>query len=250
MLENFSNVKLLSSYKGLTKLSGKVENRKSNAFIIRMKGSVMYHMDGRSFEVGAGSIIFSPKGASYEYETSEENRSEYMSINFEADIDKPRFTVFDSEGFSDYLDICNHFTDLWKIGGVHERYKCLSMFYSLLSYLSFVEHSEYRDTHKTKIIEPAEIYMTEHMFDSELNVDSLHRLCGISDTYFRKIFISKYSVTPKRYISEKRLAHAKAVIENGDYSSISEVASSIGYNDPLYFSRAFKKKYSWAPTKL
>ena len=250
MFENVENVRIVSTYKGVSKVAGKVESRKSNAFIFRIKGEAVYYFDNRTVEAREGDILFLPKGSSYEYETSAENRSIYMSVNFEADIKDPIFKVYSSDGFYDQLQMCNHFTDMWKVGGVHEKYKCYSLFYSLLSYIAFFEHSEYSDKHKTRIIEPAVKYMKEHMFDPDLNVDTLHVLCGISDTYFRRIFVAKYSVSPKRYITDKRLSHAKEVIENGDFASISEVASSIGYNDPLYFSRAFKKKYGWSPSKI
>lgn len=250
MFENVDGVKLLSSYKGFTKPSGKVECRKSNAFILRIKGNVTYNLSNRIVETKEGDIIFSPKGSSYTYETASDTKSEYTSINFDAYIENPHFMRFSSEGFADYFQICNHFSETWKIGGVHGRYKCLSMFYSLLSYLAFLENVEYRNLHSFRIIEPAISYMTEHMYDSDLNVDSLHLLCGISNTYFRKLFHSRFAATPKNYITQKRLSHAKEVLESGDFASVAEVANSVGYNDPLYFSRAFKEKYGTSPSKI
>ena len=250
MLEKIDNVKLLSSYKGFSKLSAKVDNRKSNAFILRIKGNVTYSFENRVVETREGDIVFLPKGSSYAYETTSEYQSEYTSINFDADIENPHVMKFSSEGFSDYFQICHHFAETWKIGGAHEKYKCLSMFYSLLSYLSFLEHIEYRNLHSFRIIEPAISYMTEHMYDSDLNVDSLHLLCGISNTYSRKLFHSRFAATPKNYITQKRLSHAKEVLESGDFASVAEVANSVGYNDPLYFSRAFKEKYGTSPSKI
>ena len=87
------------------------------------------------------------------------------------------------------------------------------------------------------------------IYDCDLKAEILPQLCGISGTYFRKIFQANYSVTPQKYILSKRLAHAKNIIDNGDYDTISEIAASVGYSDPLYFSRAFKKKYGISPSQ-
>jgi YesN/AraC family two-component response regulator len=43
---------------------------------------------------------------------------------------------------------------------------------------------------------------------------------------------------------------AKAIIESGEFSSINEVAYTVGYDDPLYFSRHFKKYFGIAPSKV
>ena len=76
-----------------------------------------------------------------------------------------------------------------------------------------------------------------------------HLMCGISGAYFRKIFFSNFGTNPKDYISKKRLSHAKAILDSGNYYTISEVAASVGYSDPLYFSRAFRKKYGISPSE-
>ena len=47
-------------------------------------------------------------------------------------------------------------------------------------------------------------------------------------------------MTPKQYLVTERILYAKSIIESGDYGSIKEVSEMVGYNDPLYFSKAFK----------
>ena len=101
---------------------------------------------------------------------------------------------------------------------------------------------------KLSIISPAISYLRAHVYDCDLKTETLYNICGISGTYFRKLFEARYSVSPQKYILNKRQSHAKAIIDNGDYGSIAEVSLSVGYSDPLYFSRAFKKKYHITPT--
>ena len=93
-------------------------------------------------------------------------------------------------------------------------------------------------------------YLKLHLYDSELKIDRLHRLCGISDTYFRKIFASQFRMSPQEYVLTKRISQAKSIIENGDFDTIRGVAEAVGYTDPLYFSKTFKKMQGVSPSKV
>ena len=41
-----------------------------------------------------------------------------------------------------------------------------------------------------------------------------------------------------------------SILESGDYDSIAEVSELVGYSDPLYFSKAFKKIYGFSPSNI
>ena len=47
-----------------------------------------------------------------------------------------------------------------------------------------------------------------------------------------------------------RMYHAKQMIDSGDFNTIKEVAQTVGYNDPLYFSKVFKKIYGLSPSDM
>ena len=64
------------------------------------------------------------------------------------------------------------------------------------------------------------------------------------------IFATYFGTSPQSYVINKRLTQAKTIIENGDYDNLYDVALAVGYEDALYFSRAFKKKYGMAPSGL
>jgi len=250
MFDCFDNLKLLSSYNGASKPNSSVENRKSSGFLFRISGEAEYIFTDRTMQVKAGEMIFVPQGCSYSFASYPANESHYVSINFIADIENPRPEVYIMENFASLDFILNHFTKVWKMGNSSDKYKCISIFYELLAYLSNFEHAEYSDKHKKNVIKPALEYMREHIFDSSLSVETLSDICGISDTYFRKIFVSNFGITPQKYIVNKRISHAKAIIDSGDFDTISEIALSVGYTDPLYFSRAFKNKYGVSPSEI
>lgn len=250
MFDNMENLEIVSSLHRKNKTASKIENRSTHSFLIRARGSVVYNFYDRTVQVNEGEMMYIPKGLYYEYTTDPSEECVYTSINFLADFPPMPPTLFSMHNFPDTDFIINHFADLWKFGTQSEKYKCLSLFYSLLSYLSESDNTTYPDKKKHQIIEPAISYLKENIYNCSLKIDKLHKLCGISDTYFRKIFISKFGVTPNNYITSRRMSHAMSIFDSGDFDTVKEVAQSVGYSDPLYFSKVFKKTYGISPTDI
>ncbi len=249
MFDHIENVKIISSFHNINRPGGKIEKRPTNVFFIRTHGNARYDFPTKSISVSKGEVIFIPKGAAYIYKTFPEGAAS-TSICFEADFAAPEPILFSLHHFYKAEYIGNHFSTLWNFGTQAERYKCLSLFYDLLSYLSTLENTSYADKKKFSVIDPAVMYLKAHIFDEALHSCKLHRLCGISDTYFRKIFVSRFGMNPQEYITAKRLSHAKSVLESGDYDTVREIAQSVGYSDPLYFSKVFKKRYGISPSDI
>ena len=247
MFKDIENLKIKNIHKGITKKRGTVTFRENNSFVLLVSGCVRYSFSDYSIDVHPGEFVFMPRGSSYSLESLTDTPCEYISIVFSADITDPTPSLYPFDGFQDAEEFTVNLPDLWKFGGNAEHYKCYSVFYNLLAYVENLENMAYIDKKKISTITPAVDYLKKHIFDCDLNIEKLSRLCGISGTYFRQIFQSGYGTSPQKYILGKRLSHAKAIIDSGDFDTISEIAASVGYNDALYFSRAFKKKYGVSP---
>lgn len=248
MFDNMENLTLISSHSGVSKRYTKVLNRKTHVFLFRRTGTGKFVFVNQTLFSTPGNILFIPAGTSYEFYTASEEECTYSSIAFNADLNGTEPALFPLENFPDADYMINHFPNLWEIGNQSDRYKCISMFYNLIAYISNIEHQSYADRRKFDIIEPAVDYLKKHIFDKTLKTDTLHIQCGISDTYFRKIFVSRFGMTPQQYITAKRLSQAKSILDSASFDTISEISLSVGYKDPLYFSRIFKKKYGFPPS--
>lgn len=247
MFSNIENLKIVEIHKGLSKKDAVIESRKNTSFVLRTSGHVRYTFEDYAIDVFAGDIIFMPKGSSYTFQIIGDEASEYVSVKFEADLEDMNPSAYSMGNFEDNEELTNNLVDLWKFGSKSEQYRCYSVFYNLLSYIENFENMNYADKKKIEVIDPAVSYLKKHIYDCDLNIESLPKLCGISGAYFRKIFALNFGTSPHKYILRKRLSHAKSIIGSGDFDTISEVAIAVGYNDPLYFSRAFKKKYGVSP---
>lgn len=242
------NLKIISSFHKASKPFGKVEDRKNHGFIFKIKGYADYLFGDKRVRLNEGEMIFLPKGSSYEYVTHTQDKNLYTSINFEADFDNREVGVYSLNNFNGANYMAQSFSELWNFGDLSDKFKCISIFYDLMSYVSKIEHLRSRDKRKYALIEPAVEYLKKHIYKSSFKIDNLHLLCGISDTYFRKIFMSRFNMSPREYVVAERISYAKSIIDSGDFETIKEVSELVGYNDSLYFSKAFKKMYGYSPS--
>jgi len=250
MFKNIENLNIQNIHKGTaSKTHSTVVNRKSNSFILRTSGSIYFNFYDKTFTVNTGDIVFLPKGSSFEWSTAPDTQCDYVAIRFEGDLTDASPSFYPFGDFQNYDEFVNILPDLWKFGGKADHYRCYSVFYNMLAYLENLENISYASKKKTEIIAPAISYLRTHIYDQDLKIEILPKLCGVSGTYFRKLFQLNYSQSPQSYVLDKRLSHARTIIDTGDYSTITSIAAAIGYNDPLYFSRAFSKRYGVSPSE-
>ena len=249
MFERIENIKLISIVEGISVQQGVFVDRFSHAFVYKISGSSRYHFDGQTLELRAGELLFIPKGTTYTVKCISDEESCYVLANFDGVFAaRPVPGVYSMEGFADDGLLRTGLARLWLFGGEAERYKCISVFYHILSFLAKKECARYDLMRGMEVIRPAVEHLKAHLFDCGLRVGELYRQCGVSDTYFRRIFKANFGVTPQEYVTNKRLAQAAALISGGDFDSIQQVALSVGYSDPLYFSRVFARKYGSSPS--
>ena len=133
--------------------------------------------------------------------------------------------------------------------------KCETSSQLMLSAWTFVLNGRslselhYQTASQKALIRESCDYLEAHIFDSSLTVGKLIDISGLSGTYFRKIFSGVCGMSPQKYIESKRLTQAKAIFDSRDFSSVREVAESVGYADPLYFGKLFRKQYGVPPSE-
>ena len=73
-------------------------------------------------------------------------------------------------------------------------------------------------------------------------------MCGMSASRFAVVFREATGKTPTEFLEDKRMEDAKELLEKSPLI-VSEIASSVGYNDALYFSRIFSRHFGMPPTE-
>ena len=84
-------------------------------------------------------------------------------------------------------------------------------------------------------------------YPDKISVSSLAKDFGYNPDYFSHVFKETFGVSPQKYVINKRIAAAKHLLLTTD-KSVSEIALSCGFSDPLYFTRMFSKETGAAPS--
>ena len=228
MFKDIENLKIETIIKATTKMKSVIPCRITISFILYLSGIARYSFEDYYLEVGPGDIIFMPRGVAYEFNVLTDYPCEYVSIRFEAELCDAHPAVYSGKNFQDIEEFSRNLPDMWKFGGKMENYRCYAVFYNLLSYIENLERLTYSEKRKISVISPAIEYLKLHIYDTNLKTETLYKLCGISGTYFRKIFQANFAVSPQKYILSKRLSYARAIIDIGDFNSVSEIAYAVG----------------------
>ena len=96
-------------------------------------------------------------------------------------------------------------------------------------------------------IEQAVSYFNEH-YQKPINIEEYAVFRHISAEWFIRCFKRIMNLTPAQYLLSLRIANAQSLLEHSDYN-VSEIASIVGYESPLYFSRVFKNRLGVSPSQ-
>lgn len=88
-------------------------------------------------------------------------------------------------------------------------------------------------------------YIEQH-YQENLSVEQLANLCGLNRSYFGKIFKQSIGKSPQQFLLSYRMIKAAELLKLSKLS-IAEIGISVGYENQLHFSRAFKNIYGKSP---
>lgn len=84
-------------------------------------------------------------------------------------------------------------------------------------------------------------------YRTEINIEEYATKRGMSVSWFIRNFKQYTHTTPMQYIVARRITNAQMLLETTNYN-ITEIGHLVGYDNPLYFSRIFKKHMGTSPS--
>lgn len=97
-------------------------------------------------------------------------------------------------------------------------------------------------------LNPVLIYINHHIMEP-ISIHELALIANLSEQYFIKFFKKAMGVTPASYITDLKMKIALELLSKNKYS-VKEISKKVGYADTYTFSKAFKRAYGVAPTKM
>lgn len=85
-------------------------------------------------------------------------------------------------------------------------------------------------------------------YQLDISIKEYAQNYNMSCCWFIRSFKKHTGITPQQYITNIRINKAKELLRTSSFN-ISEISSYVGYQNPLYFSRIFKKCTSVSPSE-
>ncbi|WP_010233195.1 AraC family transcriptional regulator [Clostridium arbusti] len=86
----------------------------------------------------------------------------------------------------------------------------------------------------------------ETNFSRNITVPEMAKNIGLNKNYFSNFFKENIGISPQQYLIQFRMNKACELMKNSTLT-ISDISRSVGYNDPLGFSKIFKKAMGISP---
>lgn len=99
----------------------------------------------------------------------------------------------------------------------------------------------------SSVIEQAKAFIDQH-FTEEISLEMTAEHVNLSPYYFSKMFKNESGENFSDYVTERRIAKSKELMTDVNVS-LKEVCYLVGYKDPNYFSRVFKRVTGATPTE-
>ena len=102
-------------------------------------------------------------------------------------------------------------------------------------------------TYLQKEMEQAQQYFQEH-YNEDIQIKDYAKSRNMSVSWFLRSFKDFVGQPPAQYLLTIRMNNAASLLETTDYN-MTEISAIIGYDNPLYFSRLFKKYKGVSPSE-
>lgn len=219
-------------------------------------GKAEFVFDGTPVPVSAGNMVFYTPGERQHYTYELKNRPEVYWVHFTG-YEVPGLlseTGFNLEnGRSLYTGASSRYQELFLslIRELQFPRPCHEDLAALFfKELIFTIRRQIAEGGQNKPLLQKEMERAVHFFHENFTkeIDIADYAAGLhmSTCWFIRSFKQYVGVPPLKYLTAIRIAKAKELLESTD-CPISEVGTIVGYDNPLYFSRIFKKQTGLSP---
>lgn len=221
-------------------------------------GKAHFHFDGKEQIVTAGHMVLYRPKEPQKYEYYGEDQTEVYWVHFTGGNVK---NILRSYGLTDDkrvfycgsgLDYQNLFrTMINELQMCKENYEEVLETYLRLIFIMlkryFANATKADNARVVEEIDKATMYFNEH-YSEDISIDEYAQNNHVSVSWFIRNFKQCTGSTPMQYILSKRIYNAEILLHDSTYN-VTEIAEIVGYDNPLYFSRIFKKVKGISPSE-
>lgn len=225
--------------------NAKAMNRPFHAMSFRISGDAEFLCETGSVFVKSKDLIFVPKNFDY---TQKAKKEELIVVHLTCEKELPSEIVkFTTENPQYFERKFKELYSAWMRQQPGYKYECTSILYKII--MAIERELANKNFHTDNRIADAIEYIHDNFITGEISVEFLANMCGMSDTYFRRLFVERTSMTPIKYIRSLKLNYAIELLKSG-YYNVREVADKCGFSTVNYFSLFIKKETGYSPNVL
>lgn len=237
--------------------------RHSYGPIVRGRFILHYVVDGQGKLVlrgkehairGGEAFVIYPQELAY-YEADEQNPWRYLWVIFEGTkaeevlrtvgITEEQPIIYPKDG-GKTLHSCMERL----LYDYEQELTTIANMYRLLQVVKDISATGGRDTVKRQkdYTEQIRRYL-EYRYAEDVKISELAEHCGLNRSYMTKCFTEDTGISPKEYLTQYRMSKAKELLIKKEMP-VSNVAYTVGYSDPLAFSKIFKNREGISPLEF
>lgn len=219
-------------------------------------GRGFYQMGGKKYALKAGDAFMMFPGMAAEIDNDPSNPWEYFWIGFNgADAphllklcgftpENPIIPSPNSAALRAVIDRMFQYYDASPASSL----ALTSSIYQYFSVLMQRDHSSPSLGASGNLCQKATSFI-KAQYTNNIQLEDVCFSVNLSRSQLYRIFMQDLGMSPTQYLLQLRMNHALELIKESGLT-IAEIAYSVGYDDPLYFSRVFRKYFGDAPTAL
>lgn len=233
------------------------KGRRDYQILYVANGKTHFWFDGREEIVSTGHMVLYKPEEIQKYVYYLEDNPEVFWIHFTGS-DVKNILAYHGISLDEHVFYCGVLPDYKALFRkiIQELQLCrygyedyiLSLFKDILLLVDRQQHEQKKATGNVQEqIERAAAYFNEN-YNTKISIDDYAESLHISTNWFIHNFKQYAGMSPAQYILSLRMVNAQSLLERTTYN-IKEISEIVGYENPLYFSRVFKKEIGKSPAQ-
>ena len=220
------------------------------------KGELLTTIDGVSYHLKQGDLIFYAPMQFHTQSTFEKISSSYLTINFKMNFNHADLLC--NKIFSlkrDSYFIVTKLIEELSNDNLYSNDLSLCYLKQLIIQMLRLDNSHFhskptthmQQTYENELLNDILLYIDDNIYE-KISVSTLCDHFCISTSMLHSLFRKNMNNTAKNYINELKLSKSKELIRNSTHT-LSEISEMLGFSSSHYFSKKFKLYFNISPTE-
>lgn len=228
--------------------------------VISGRGTFAY--GDRREELRAGHSFLIPPGQLVSYVSDGDDPWKYRWVAFAGDgaaglvaaaAFRPDRLVADTAGSQQPAELCRGIFEAFRARGRSASLAAAGHLHLLLAALQEAAPEDGTaalrpDSHGEELVRQVVGYLSTQ-YAEPVTIEAMAEAIGYNRAYLSRLFKRRTGLTPIAFLTQVRIDHGRRLLRERPELTVEQIASSVGIQDALYFSKLFRRRYGESPTE-